>query len=179
MPDASVPPIREVGCIGNCSLGPSIIVLPEGIVYHKLTPEDSRRVVREHLVEGGQIVEDLLYRDPASEEIRRRREDMPFYREQSPLVLRNCGVVEPDIVEYMKYRGGYAALARALAEMTPEEVIDVIRKSGLRGRGAAPASLPALNGSSPGLLGLQTGRTNISSAMPTREIREHLWTGVF
>lgn len=134
MPDASVP-IREVGCIGNCSLGPSIIVLPEGIVYHKLTPEDSRRVVREHLVEG-QIVEDLLYRDPASEEIRRRREDMPFYREQSPLVLRNCGVVEPDIVEYMKYRG-YAALARALAEMTPEEVIDVIRKSGLRGRGGA------------------------------------------
>ncbi|NLI70399.1 MAG: NADH-quinone oxidoreductase subunit NuoF [Firmicutes bacterium] len=133
-PDSPIK-ITEVGCIGNCSLGPSIIVLPEGIVYHKLTPEDARRVVREHLIKG-EVAEDLLYRDPDSDKIRRRREDMPFYRGQTPLVLRNCGIIKPDIVAYMKYRG-YAALARALTEMTPEEVIDTIKRSGLRGRGGA------------------------------------------
>jgi len=80
------------------------------------------------------VVEELLHRDPDTEERFRRQAEMPYYRSQVRLVLRNCGVVPPHIEEYMKYRG-YAALARALAEMTPEQVIEEVKNSGLRGRG--------------------------------------------
>jgi NADH:ubiquinone oxidoreductase subunit F (NADH-binding)/(2Fe-2S) ferredoxin/NAD-dependent dihydropyrimidine dehydrogenase PreA subunit len=126
-------PVEIIGCIGDCSLGPSLIVYPEGLVYQKLAPEDARAIVREHLV-AGQIVEALLHRDPRSDEILRQREEMPFYREQARLVLRNCGVISAHIDDYLKYRG-YAALALALAEMNPEQVIEEVKKSGLRGRG--------------------------------------------
>ena len=122
-----------VGCIGDCSLGPALIVYPEGIIYQKLAPEDARTIVREHLI-GGRIVEPLLHRDPRSSEILRQREAMPFYRGQTRLVLRNCGVISAHIDDYLKYRG-YAALALALAEMSPQEVIGEVRSSGLRGRG--------------------------------------------
>ncbi len=125
--------IEEVGCIGNCSLGPSMIVYPEGIVYRKLEPADARLIVRDHLL-NGRVVEKLLHRDPHTREIQRRQSDMSFYRKQTRLVLRNCGVVAPSLDGYMKYRG-YAALTRALAEMKPEEVITMITASGLRGRG--------------------------------------------
>ncbi|NMD42443.1 MAG: NADH-quinone oxidoreductase subunit F [Firmicutes bacterium] len=126
-------PIEVVGCIGDCSLGPAVIVYPEGIIYQQLTAEDARTIVREHLI-AGQIVETLLHRDPRSGEIIRERESMPFYREQTRLVLRNCGVISAHIDDYLKYRG-YAALARALAEMTPEQVVAEVKDSGLRGRG--------------------------------------------
>jgi len=126
-------PVEIIGCIGDCSLGPSLIVYPEGLVYQKLAPEDARAIVREHLV-AGRIVEALLHRDPRSDEILRQREEMPFYREQARLVLRNCGVISAHIDDYLKYRG-YAALALALAEMNPEQVIEEVKKSGLRGRG--------------------------------------------
>lgn len=128
-------PLEEVGCIGNCSMGPSIVVLPEGTIYQKLNPDSARQVVREHLRDG-KVVESLLHRDPDTEEIQRRREEIPFYRKQMRLVLRNCGVIQPHIGEYLKYRG-YAALTRALAEMTPGEVIEEVKRSGLRGRGGA------------------------------------------
>lgn len=126
-------PVEVVGCIGDCSLGPALIVYPEGILYQKLTPEDARTIVREHLI-AGHIVEALLHRDPRSEEILRQRETMPFYQGQTRLVLRNCGVISAHIDDYLKYRG-YAALARALAEMSPEEVIAEVKRAGLRGRG--------------------------------------------
>ena len=126
-------PIEVVGCIGDCSLGPSIIVYPEGIIYQKLKPADARTIVREHIL-AGRVVEELLHRDPRSNEIIRQHEKMPFYRDQSRLVLRNCGVISAHIEDYLKYRG-YAALARALAEMTPEQVISEVNRSGLRGRG--------------------------------------------
>lgn len=126
-------PVEIIGCIGDCSMGPSIIVYPEGIIYQKLVPEDARTIVREHII-NGRIVEELLHRDPRSDEIVRKREEMPFYREQTRLVLRNCGVISAHIDDYLKYRG-YAALARALAEMNPEQVITEIKESGLRGRG--------------------------------------------
>ena len=126
-------PVEVIGCIGDCSLGPSLIVYPEGIIYQKLKPDDARTIVQEHILTG-RIVEELLHRDPRSNEIIRKREDMPFYRDQSRLVLRNCGVISAHIEDYLKYRG-YAALARALAEMTPEQVIDEVDRSGLRGRG--------------------------------------------
>ncbi len=126
-------PLEVVGCIGDCSMGPAVIVYPEGIIYQKLKPEDARTIVREHIV-NGRVVESLLHRDPQSKEILRRREQLPFYRGQTRLVLRNCGVISPHIDEYLKYRG-YAALARALAELTPEQVIEEVKISGLRGRG--------------------------------------------
>ena len=126
-------PVEVVGCIGDCSLGPAMIVYPEGIIYQKLKPADARSIVREHIM-AGRIVEGLLHRDPRSDEILRRREEMPFYRGQTRLVLRNCGVISAHIDDYLKYRG-YAALARALAEMSPEGVIGEIINSGLRGRG--------------------------------------------
>ncbi len=126
-------PVEVVGCIGDCSLGPAVIVYPEGIIYQQLTPEDARTIVREHLI-AGQVVESLLHRDPRSSEIIRQRESMPFYRKQTRLVLRNCGVISAHIDDYLKYRG-YAALARALAEMTPEQVVAEVKDSGLRGRG--------------------------------------------
>ena len=126
-------PVKEVGCIGDCSLGPSLIVYPEGIIYYRLRPEDTATIVREHIIQG-RVVEELLHRDPDTEERFRQQAEMPYYRSQVRLVLRNCGVVPPHIEEYMKYRG-YAALARALAEMTPEQVIEEVKNSGLRGRG--------------------------------------------
>ena len=126
-------PVKEVGCIGDCSLGPSLIVYPEGIIYYRLRPEDAATIVREHIIQG-RVVEELLHRDPDTEERFRQQAEMPYYRSQVRLVLRNCGVVPPHIEEYMKYRG-YAALARALAEMTPEQVIEEVKNSGLRGRG--------------------------------------------
>ena len=130
---ASEIPVEIVGCIGDCSLGPAIIVYPEGIIYQKLTPEDARTIVREHLL-AGQIVEALLHRDPQSDEVIRQRETMPFYQGQTRLVLRNCGVISAHIEDYLKYRG-YAALARALTEMSPAEVVAEVISSGLRGRG--------------------------------------------
>lgn len=126
-------PLEMVGCIGDCSLGPTLIIFPEGIIYQKLKPEDARDIVREHIIQG-RIVEELLHRDPQSEAILHKREQMPFYREQSRLVLRNCGVISAHIEDYLKYRG-YAALARALTEMSPEQVIEEVKSSGLRGRG--------------------------------------------
>lgn len=125
--------LEVVGCIGDCSMGPAVIVYPEGIVYQKLKPEDARSIVREHMI-NGRVVEALLHRDPQSKAILHKREQMPFYRDQTRLVLRNCGVISAHIEDYLKYRG-YAALARALAELTPEQVIEEIKASGLRGRG--------------------------------------------
>ena len=125
--------LEVVGCIGDCSLGPAAIVYPEGIIYQKLNPDNARTIIEEHIIKG-QVAEQLLHRDPHSEEILRQREEMPFYRQQTRLVLRNCGVISPHLEEYLKYRG-YAALTKALAEMTPEQVIEEVKASGLRGRG--------------------------------------------
>ncbi len=125
--------IKEVGCIGNCSEGPSIIIYPEGIIYRKLKPEQAREIIREHIVNGN-IVGRLLHRDPLTGEEHRRKEDMPFYRRQSRLVLRNCGVINTNIEDYMKHQG-YTALARVLTGMSPEQIIEQVKLSGLRGRG--------------------------------------------
>ncbi len=125
--------ILETGCIGNCKLGPSLIVYPEGVVYRRLKPENAREIIAEHVLRG-RLLEHLLYKDDVSSEIQHRREDMPFYQKQQRLVLRNCGVIPPDINSYLSNRG-YAALAKALTTMTPEQVIAEVTNSGLRGRG--------------------------------------------
>jgi NADP-reducing hydrogenase subunit HndC len=125
--------ILETGCIGNCKLGPALIVYPEGVVYRRLKPENAREIVEEHLL-GGRLLEHLLHRDGNTNELQRRREEMPFYQKQQRLVLRNCGVIPPDISSYLSNQG-YAALAKALTELTPEEVLAEVACSGLRGRG--------------------------------------------
>jgi NADH:ubiquinone oxidoreductase subunit F (NADH-binding)/(2Fe-2S) ferredoxin/Pyruvate/2-oxoacid:ferredoxin oxidoreductase delta subunit len=125
--------ILETGCIGNCKLGPSLIVYPEGVVYRRLKPENAREIIAEHVLRG-RLLEHLLHKDDVSSEIQHRREDMPFYQKQQRLVLRNCGVIPPDINSYLSNRG-YAALAKALSTMTPEQVIAEVTSSGLRGRG--------------------------------------------
>ena len=123
----------ETGCIGNCTLGPSLIIYPEGVIYQRLTPENAREIVEEHILQG-QLVEHLLYRDHKSRELQHRKEDMPFYQKQKRLVLRHCGVIPPHLDPYMASRG-YAALIKALTEMKPNEVLVEVEKSGLRGRG--------------------------------------------
>ena len=125
--------ILETGCIGNCKLGPSLIVYPEGVVYRRLKPENAREIIAEHVLRG-RLLKHLLHKDDVSSEIQHRREDMLFYQKQQRLVLRNCGVIPPDINSYLSNRG-YAALAKALSTMTPEQVIAEVTSSGLRGRG--------------------------------------------
>ncbi|HHV61324.1 MAG TPA: NADH-quinone oxidoreductase subunit NuoF [Firmicutes bacterium] len=127
--------IIQTGCVGSCDQGPVIVVYPEGTFYRKVRPDDVPEIVEEHLLKG-RPVERLLYRDESSEPVV-NLEDIGFFKRQRKIVLRNCGVINPeDITEYIA-RDGYEALGRVLTEMTPEEVIDIVKRSGLRGRGGA------------------------------------------
>ena len=122
---------------------------------------------------AGRIVEALLHRDPRSDEILRQREEMPFYREQARLVLRNCGVISAHIDDYLKYRG-YAALALALAEMNPEQVIEEVKNR------ACGAAVEAVSYRSQwGLIERRTVTKSSSSATPTRAIRVPSWIAIF
>ena len=127
--------VVRTGCFGLCSLGPIMIVYPEGAFYSQATPEGVERIVKEHLKEGN-IVKDLLYKETVHTDgsiISLSETD--FYRKQLRIALRNCGVIDPeDINEYIAV-DGYQALAKVLTTMTPEDVIDEITASGLRGRG--------------------------------------------
>ena len=131
--------IVHTGCFGLCALGPIMIVYPEGTFYSRVTPEDVPEIVEEHLLKG-RPVQRLIYNDPAvkAEEAPAQATSLnetAFYKTQMRLALRNCGVIDPEnIEEYIAMRG-YEALGKVLTEMTPQEVIDVISKSGLRGRG--------------------------------------------
>jgi NADP-reducing hydrogenase subunit HndC len=128
--------VVETGCIGTCDLGPVMVVYPEGVFYQKLTPDDAREVVNEHFLKG-RIVRRLLYKAAQSEELVERAEDMDFFRRQHRIALRNTGVIDPEVIEEYIARDGYAALGKVLSEMSREQVIDEIKKSGLRGRGGA------------------------------------------
>jgi NADP-reducing hydrogenase subunit HndC len=125
------------GCFGLCALGPVVVVYPEGAFYSQVKESDVDEIVAEHIVKG-RIVKRLLYSETVKEgnDISSLNET-GFYKQQMRLALRNCGVINPEnIDEYIAY-DGYAALAKALTEMTPQGVIDVIKASGLRGRGGA------------------------------------------
>ena len=128
--------VVETGCIGTCDLGPLIVVYPEGVFYQRLTPEDAREIVNEHFVKG-RIVRSLLYRPAEDAEPVARAQDMDFFRKQYRIALRNTGVINPEVIEEYIARDGYAALGKVLSSMTREEVIDEIKRSGLRGRGGA------------------------------------------
>lgn len=128
--------VIETGCLGPCNLGPIVTVYPDGVFYHKVTADDAVFIAREHL-EQGRVVQGLLYRSPETGQLLRTWPEIPFFRKQRRIVLRNCGLIDPlSIGEYIA-RDGYAALPRVLGGMTPEAVIEEVRKSGLRGRGGA------------------------------------------
>jgi len=122
------------GCIGSCDLGPVMVVAPEGVFYQKLKPEDAVRIVKEHLLKG-RVVTDLLFKAGADGKAFRTVDEMPFFQMQKKLVLRNCGVIDPGNIDEYIARDGYAALGKVLTEMSPQQVIDEIKRSGLRGRG--------------------------------------------
>ena len=124
------------GCHGFCQRGPIIVVEPDDVFYTRVKVEDAGEIVTSHLL-NNQVVERLLYRDPRTDEAVIRYGDIPFYRRQQRIVLEHCGRINPeDIREYLAI-GGYEALRKALLEMTPEQVIGMIKRSGLRGRGGA------------------------------------------
>ena len=129
----------QTGCFGLCALGPVVIVHPDGTFYSMVQPEDVEEIVSEHLLKG-RVVERLVYSDTGEKATEvdvanLSLNDTAFYKTQNRVVLRNCGVIDPeDINEYIAM-DGYAALGKVLTEMTPQQVIDVISDSGLRGRG--------------------------------------------
>ncbi len=128
--------IVETGCMGSCTLGPIVVVYPEGVFYKKVTPESAKKIVEEHLLKG-RIVEELLYQGPTGEVLPKVQEELPFFKKQVKIVTRNLGVIDPTKIEEYIARDGYFALARVLKEMKQEDVIDEIKRSGLRGRGGA------------------------------------------
>ena len=129
--------IVQTGCHGLCALGPIVVVYPEGTFYSQVTAEDVPEIVAEHLLKG-RIVERLVYKEEDEDEGSiKSYNDTDFAKKQHRVALRNCGVINPEnIDEYIGTRG-YEALGKVLTEMTPEQVIDVVLASGLRGRGGA------------------------------------------
>ena len=128
--------VVQTGCHGLCALGPIMIVYPEAVFYSMVKDEDIPEIVSEHLVKG-RVVKRLVYEETVTDEGIKSLADTNFYKKQHRIALRNCGVINPEnIDEYIGTRG-YEALGKVLTSMTPEEVIDVILASGLRGRGGA------------------------------------------
>ena len=124
------------GCHGFCEQGPNVVVEPEGIFYTHVQPEDAAEIASSHLRDG-RPVERLFYREPATGEAIARYSEINFYKKQQRVILRNCGHINPEKIDHYLARGGYQSLKKALLEMTPEQVIEEVKKAGLRGRGGA------------------------------------------
>jgi NADH:ubiquinone oxidoreductase subunit F (NADH-binding)/(2Fe-2S) ferredoxin/NAD-dependent dihydropyrimidine dehydrogenase PreA subunit len=129
--------IHLSGCVGMCSKGPILIVNPGYIMYGNLRPEDAVEIVQKHLVEGEPVSRLVISEDHLFNRFYRIFGDSEFFGRQMRIALRNCGIVDPEkLDDYLAMRG-YEALARVLTEMTPQQVIEEVKKSGLRGRGGA------------------------------------------
>ena len=127
--------VVRTGCFGLCSLGPIMIVYPEGAFYSQATPEGVERIVKEHLKEG-KVVKELLYQETVHEDGSIiSLSETAFYKKQLRVALRNCGVIDPENIDEYIAVDGYQALAKVLTKMTPDDVINEITASGLRGRG--------------------------------------------
>ncbi len=126
--------VVETGCHGFCETGPIVIVYPEGTFYCRVSTEDVPEIIAEHLVKG-RIVKRLLFKAPVTEEQVPSYKEIAFYRKQQRVALRNCGHINPDNINEYIGRDGYEALSKVLTGMTPQQVIDDMKKSGLRGRG--------------------------------------------
>ena len=124
----------QTGCFGLCALGPIVVVYPEGAFYSRVELSDVKDIVEEHLLKG-RIVTRLLYDETVQEDNIKSLNETQFYAKQMRVALRNCGVINPENIDEYIAVDGYQALGKVLTEMTPEEVIQVIKDSGLRGRG--------------------------------------------
>ncbi len=128
--------VIETGCLGPCAVGPVAMVYPDGVLYQNLKPEYADEIVEEHILKG-RVVQRMIYAEPSKGEVIPTLQEIDFFRKQEKIVLRNCGMIDPMKIEEYIARDGYEALARVLTEMSPEEVIDAVKRSGLRGRGGA------------------------------------------
>ena len=127
--------VIKTGCFGLCAKGPIVIIRPEDTFYAMVTPDDCEEIIETHIVKG-ERVERLLCKDIDGTVVN-SLDELNFYKKQKRIALKNCGVVNPEeIDEYIAF-DGYKALEKVLKEMTPDEVIDVVKESGLRGRGGA------------------------------------------
>ncbi len=123
------------GCIGICGDGPVVLVQPEGVLYENVKPEDATLIVEEHFV-GGKPVEKLMFKDPSKAGAKIPLiKDIPYFNLQTPMTLRNRGHIDPESIDDYIARDGYKAVKRALTEMAPQEIIKMMKNSGMRGRG--------------------------------------------
>lgn len=128
--------IVETGCNGFCAVGPVMLVQPEGVFYQKLRIEDVPELVEEHFLKG-RPVKRLFYKESTSKDLIPKMEEIPFFAHQELRVMRNKGMIDPEVIDDYIARDGYFGTAKALTEMTPQQIIEEMKKSGLRGRGGA------------------------------------------
>jgi len=128
--------VVTTGCFGFCEKGPIVKIIPDNTFYVHVMPEDAAEIVAEHVLKGRRVAR-LLYQDPNSGETIEDSKHMGFYQKQLRIALRNCGFIDPECIDEYIARDGYAALGKVLTEYTPEQAIDILKKSGLRGRGGA------------------------------------------
>ena len=126
--------VKMVGCFGFCEQGPIVDIEPEGVFYVNVTPENSREIVTEHII-NGRKVEKLLFTDPSNNKKIEKQDDIPFYKKQMRIALRNCGLIDPENINEYIAVDGYQALAKVLFDLGPDNTLSEIKKSGLRGRG--------------------------------------------
>ncbi len=122
------------GCFGFCEQGPIVSVQPDGVFYVQVKPEDAKDIINDHII-NGKIVEKLLYKDPLSKNFVTKQSEIPFYKKQVRIALRNCGMIDPENINEYIALDGYNALARVLFDLGRDSALDQIKKSGLRGRG--------------------------------------------
>jgi NADH-quinone oxidoreductase subunit F len=128
--------VVTTGCMGTCELGPIMVIYPEGVFYQKVKPEDAEEIIQEHLLKG-RVVKRLFYKKPKTEEMIEMFNDIDFFKLQKKIALRNCGIINPLEIEEYIAADGYMALGKVLTELTTQQVIEEVKKSGLRGRGGA------------------------------------------
>ncbi|MFA5302588.1 MAG: NADH-quinone oxidoreductase subunit NuoF [Bacteroidales bacterium] len=128
--------VVTTGCFGFCEKGPIVKVIPDNTFYTKVKPEDAEEIVAEHILKGRKVSR-LLYEDPENKEHIVDSKHMGFYQKQMRIALRNCGVIDPENIDEYIARDGYSALAQVITDLTPEQTIDMVKQSGLRGRGGA------------------------------------------
>lgn len=126
--------VELTGCFGFCEKGPIVKVMPENVFYIEVTPEKAKLIIENHILKGN-IIEECVYSDPETRKRLAKQSDIPFYKKQMRIALKNCGFINPEDIRQYIAVDGYEALGSALFEMTPEKVIDEIKRSGLRGRG--------------------------------------------
>ncbi|NVO19276.1 MAG: NADH-quinone oxidoreductase subunit NuoF [Bacteroidetes bacterium] len=134
--------VITTGCFGFCEKGPIVKVMPDNTFYTQVTPADAIEIIEEHVIKGRKV-QRLLYENPETKEKVVDSKKMGFYRKQLRIALRNCGFIDPENIDEYIGRDGYMALGKCLTELTPEQVIEIMKKSGLRGRGGGgfPAGL--------------------------------------